>query len=216
MVTDDLGCLDSATTTVNDLSTSTITIDTVINESCAGDNDGLITVSLTISPPPGVLSWTGPAGFVDPGGVNTTISSLAAGQYIATLIDGLGCQQQEVIDIVAAQALSLNNLVVDPLCFNENSGSIDIFPSGGSVATDYTYDWDNDGTGDNDDSQNLSALVAGTYIVNVVDDNGCSIQDTFNLANPSELIGSTNASFAACGSNDGFVTVTSSWWICWS
>ena len=210
MVTDDLGCLDSATTTVNDLSTSTITIDTVINESCAGDNDGLITVSLTISPPPGVLSWTGPAGFVDPGGVNTTISSLAAGQYIATLIDGLGCQQQEVIDIVAAQALSLNNLVVDPLCFNENSGSIDIFPSGGSVATDYTYDWDNDGTGDNDDSQNLSALVAGTYIVNVVDDNGCSIQDTFNLANPSELIGSTNASFAACGSNDGFVTVTSS------
>ena len=210
LVTDDLGCLDSATTTVNDLSTSTITIDTVINESCAGDNDGLITVSLTISPPPGVLSWTGPAGFVDPGGVNTTISSLAAGQYIATLIDGLGCQQQEVIDIVAAQALSLNNLVVDPLCFNENSGSIDIFPSGGSVATDYTYDWDNDGTGDNDDSQNLSALVAGTYIVNVVDDNGCSIQDTFNLANPSELIGSTNASFAACGSNDGFVTVTSS------
>ena len=205
-VTDDLGCIDSATVAINDLSASTITVDTIVNESCAGDNDGLITVSITVSPPPGTLSWTGPPGFVDPGGVNTTISNLEAGQYIATLVDGLGCQQQEIIDIVAAQALSLNSVTNDPTCFGFNNGDIAIFPSGGSVAVDYQFDWDIDGTGDLDDNQDQTNLSSGTYIVAVYDDNGCTISDTFDLLNPSELIGSVSSSFAACGANDGYVT----------
>jgi len=208
VVTDDLGCVDSATVSINDLSASTITVDTIIHESCAGDNDGSITVSITVSPPPGTLSWTGPPGFVDPGGVNTTINNLSAGQYIATLIDGLGCQQQEVIDIIAAQALSLNSIVNEPTCFNLDNGDIVIFPSGGSVAVDYQYDWDIDGTGDLDDDQDQDSLTSGTYIVAVFDDNGCTISDTFNLSNPLELTGTVSSSFAACGANDGYVTST--------
>ena len=206
IVTDDLGCLDSTTATINDLSASTITIDTIIHESCTGDNNGLITVTIAVSPPPGNLSWTGPTGFVDPGGNNTTINNLSAGQYIATLVDGLGCQTQEVIDIIEAQALSLNSSVIEPTCFNFNDGSISIFPSGGSTTAGYQFDWDIDGTGDLNDAQNQDSLTFGTYIVSVFDDNGCTISDTFNLTNPDELIGAVSSSFAACGLNDGYVT----------
>lgn len=42
----------------------------------------------------------------------------------------------------------------------------------------YTFDWNNDGTGDFDDSQNLSGLSAGMYIVVVQQSNGCSVTDS--------------------------------------
>ena len=87
-VTDDLNCTDSGVK-VNDLSASTLVIDSIKHESCAGDNDGLITVLITVSPPLGAY-MDHPAGFSDPGGNNTTISNLGAGQYIATLTDGAG------------------------------------------------------------------------------------------------------------------------------
>ena len=38
----------------------------------------------------------------------------------------------------------------------------------------YTYDWDNDGTGDFDDNADLTGLAPGTYTVVVIDANGCS------------------------------------------
>jgi hypothetical protein len=38
----------------------------------------------------------------------------------------------------------------------------------------FTYDWDNDGTGDFDDPQNLTNVPAGNYTVEVMQGNGCS------------------------------------------
>lgn len=50
-------------------------------------------------------------------------------------------------------------------------GSIDITVSGG--VPPYTFDWDNDGTGDFDDTEDLTGLVAGTYTVVVKDSEEC-------------------------------------------
>ena len=114
-----------------------------------------------MSPPPGVqLHGLVPEVFQDPGGNNTTISNLRAGQYIATLTDGAGCILQEVIDINQAQSLTVNDILIDPTCFGSNNGSIDLFVSGGNIGItgNYSYDWDNDGTGDNDDSEDLSSF----------------------------------------------------------
>ena len=60
-----------------------------------------------------------------------------------------------------------------------NDGTIDLTVSGGSPA--YTFDWDNDGTGDNDDTEDLSGLVAGTYNVIVTDANGCSAAQSVTI-----------------------------------
>jgi hypothetical protein len=49
--------------------------------------------------------------------------------------------------------------------------------SGGSPG--YVFDWDNDGTGDNDDSEDLTALTIGTYHVTVTDTAGCT--DTLSV-----------------------------------
>ncbi|MBM78009.1 MAG: hypothetical protein CL846_05965 [Crocinitomicaceae bacterium] len=202
-VTDDLGCEATGSALVNDLSNSLITIDSIKHESCAGDANGMIIVSLSGSPAPLTLTWVGPAGFVDPGGNNTTISSLAAGQYVATLTDGLGCIQQEIIDINEAQNLILSSVDISPLCFNDNSGSITLFVSGGSVVSDYSYDWDIDGVGDLDDNQNQDSLSSGTYIVSVYDDFGCSSSMSISLINPTELTYTLNSVLSGCGLNDG-------------
>lgn len=53
-------------------------------------------------------------------------------------------------------------------------GTIDILVDGGLPA--YTYDWDNDGTGDFDDAEDLTGLTTGIYVVTVLDANDCQSQ----------------------------------------
>ena len=202
-VTDDVGCIDSTTISISDLSQSTITIDSIKHESCAGDQDGLISVSILAIPFPGILTWVGPAGFADPGGNNTTINNLGSGEYIATLTDGAGCILTEIIDINEAQSLTVNAIIDSLDCFGDNDGAIDLFVSGGNVAGDYIYDWDNDGIGDDDDSQDLSSLSSGVYNIIIYDDANCSLDTSFNLQSPTELTGSTSANLTDCGLSEG-------------
>jgi hypothetical protein len=68
-------------------------------------------------------------------------------------------------------------------------GEIDITVTGGNPA--YSFDWDNDGTGDFDDTEDLTGLAGGTYIVVVQDEAGCSINESIVVS--SQLGVSTNA-----------------------
>lgn len=52
-----------------------------------------------------------------------------------------------------------------------DDGSIDINVTGGTPP--YSFDWDNDGTGDYDDPEDLTDVAGGSYNVTVIDDNGC-------------------------------------------
>jgi hypothetical protein len=52
-----------------------------------------------------------------------------------------------------------------------SDGYIDLLVYG--AAFPFTIDWDNDGTGDNDDTEDQFGLDAGTYTVVVTDTNGC-------------------------------------------
>jgi gliding motility-associated-like protein len=94
-----------------------------------------------------------------------------------------------------------------------NDGTIDLTVSGGVAG--YTYDWDIDGTGDFDDSEDLSNLLPGWYNIQVVDANGCLINDSIFLAAPPALTSTTsvttdyNGQDVSCqGASDGGVDVT--------
>lgn len=58
-------------------------------------------------------------------------------------------------------------------------GEIDITVIGGTPG--YVYDWNNDGTGDFDDAEDLTGLVGGTYTVIVQDENGCEISSDYTV-----------------------------------
>lgn len=80
--------------------------------------------------------------------------------------------------------LSISEVTVSPELFGED-GSIDISVSGGTPP--YQFDWDNDGTGDFDDSEDLTGISGGTYIVVVKDDIGCVEGETDTIVVPSQL-----------------------------
>ena len=92
---------------------------------------------------------------------------------------------------------------VNLICNGENTGSIDLNPSGGTP--NYTYAWT--GTGVNAISENQSGLGPGTYSVTVTDDNGCEVSKTFNLTEPDLLeVSIDNPSAISCyGNNVGTI-----------
>ncbi len=73
------------------------------------------------------------------------------------------------ITITVSEPLELSVSATDEVAGND--GTIDLTVSEGIPP--YTFDWDNDGTGDFDDTEDLSALAVGTYTVVVRDNIAC-------------------------------------------
>lgn len=162
-VTDANNCTFNLNVTVNDVgSVSAIASGTDV--SCNGGTDGTATVTPSGGTSPYIYDWAGE----DP-------MNLAAGTYTVTVTDAVGCQTIANVTINEPSAVSGSTLVGNEIFGND--GSIDLTPSGG--ISPYTYDWDNDGTTDFDDPQDLSGLTTGTYIVVIMDANGCT--DTISV-----------------------------------
>jgi hypothetical protein len=161
--TDDNGCVNTASIDilVNELPTVTASADDI--EVCEGDmvtltGDGAIT-----------YSWDG-------GAIDATphTPTLGTTTYTVTGTDDNGCENTASIDIIVYEAITITYVAEDEI-FGDD-GSIDITVTGGNPA--YSFDWDNDGTGDFDDEEDLNDLPGGTYIIVVEDEAGCSGTET--------------------------------------
>ncbi|MCF6361421.1 MAG: T9SS type A sorting domain-containing protein [Cyclobacteriaceae bacterium] len=86
------------------------------------------------------------------------------------------------ITITVSEPLELSVSATNEIAGND--GTIDLTVSGGIPP--YTFDWDNDGTGDFDDTEDLSALAAGTYVVIVRDSLAC--EGTINVVIEAEVV----------------------------
>lgn len=93
-------------------------------------------------------------------------------------IDEFGCVNSSSIEIEVFDPLAITYTFSEEL-FGAD-GSIDIDVTGGK--TPYTFDWDNDGTGDFDDPEDLTGIAGGDYNVYVVCDAGCTIMETINVS----------------------------------
>jgi len=92
--------------------------------------------------------------------------------YTATSDDPSDCVFTVDIDVLEAPEFSLTTS--DD--FSGGNGGVYMTLISGSFP--FTYDWDNDGTGDFDDSQNLTGLNEGMYTVVVQQGNGCTNTDS--------------------------------------
>jgi hypothetical protein len=84
--------------------------------------------------------------------------------------DLAGNQDSCMFAVTVTSAMILAVVATDEVLGVAN-GSIDLTVTG-NVGSQL-FDWDNDGTGDYDDLEDLSALSAGTYSVTVMDSIGC-------------------------------------------
>ncbi len=75
----------------------------------------------------------------------------------------------------------------NPLCHNSNDGQVFVSINGGLAP--YFYDWDHDGTGDQDDLQDQSNLTEGHYQLKLSDKLGCSATSiNVELVQPEPLL----------------------------
>jgi len=201
-VTDANGCADTVQVTISEDNGPIIVVDDSSLVSCNGICDGFIQTTVT-GANPFTLSWTSaPAGYsnnVD------DISLLCAATYVLTATDDVtGCQASVSIDITEPAVFDIPGAVIEPTCFG-GTGTIDITPTGGTLP--YTFDWDNDGTGDFDDLEDITD-VDGTYIVDGLDASGCAATGTFTITEPTEITTLTSSVPSTdCITPDGSVTV---------
>jgi len=97
------------------------------------------------------------------------VPSLGTQTYTVSAIALNGCVQSESIDITTQMVPVISVSTSDEI--GGTDGGVYITLIDGLFP--FTYDWDNDGTGDFDDPQNLTNVGPGTYTVVVSHANGC-------------------------------------------
>jgi gliding motility-associated-like protein len=164
------------------------------NISCFGANDGSIDVTVIGGVAPYTFDWNG-NGAID-GQEDQT--GLGAGEYDVLIIDANFCTyymefvltQPEAIIVDATISLFESGFNIS--CNGVCDGSISINISGGSPA--YTIAWAGP-NGFSSSSTELTNLCAGDYFLTVTDENGCSISQTYTLAQPEILSGSISQAY---------------------
>ena len=169
VVQDASGCSVTSTVTLTGGTVPVITINSVSNLACFGDANGQVDITITGGQAPYVYDWNidGTGDLDDP----QDLTNGVAGVFSVTVVDDNGCSDFITGTINGPPGLILTTNVNDATV--AGNGSINLTVNGGTGP--FTYDWDNDGVGDNDDPEDIFGLAGNSsYTVIVTDVNGCS------------------------------------------
>ncbi|PIX36202.1 MAG: hypothetical protein COZ59_02350, partial [Bacteroidetes bacterium CG_4_8_14_3_um_filter_31_14] len=198
-ITDALGCSQTATVALNDISGPTVAMDSIQNVSCFGEHDGTATVSVSGGSPPYTYSWS------PYGGNTSTGTGLGAGTFVVLVSDILGCQGVAVTnpEITQPLAISISSTQINITCTGANNGSVNLSVNGGTAP--YTYLWSNGST-----IPNPIALSPGVYQVIVTDSHNCQDSSVVTFVEPTPLVVSINTfqDVSCFGGYDGSATAT--------
>lgn len=199
-VSDINGCSQDAVIIINEPLLPLAINYTTVDVDCNGASNG----SISMTPSGGTSAYAylwSTNGFVIYTDTTQDLTNLAAGDYLLTVTDFNACTLDTSITInQPALPLQMTYSSGQVSCFNGSDGFIDISVSGGTPG--YNYNWSNSFTG-----QDLTNIPAGTYSVQVVDQNGCFIDTTYIIDQPDQpLIASTTTSNVSCyDGNNGSV-----------
>lgn len=131
---------------------------------CHGGTDGAVELMLSGGTAPYEILWS-------TGDTSANIENLAAGTYHVSVTDQLNCPANESVVINQPSAIVLDFNVLNESFAGASDGSIDLIVQGGT--NPYTYIWSNGAN-----SEDISALSAGTYLITVTDNNGCDVSES--------------------------------------
>lgn len=166
------------------------------NETCGGGGDGTSSATGAGGTPPYSYLWNN-------GQTSANLSNLSPGNYNLTLTDANGCTIVSATTTVeVGTSLNLTTSPTYVSCNGGNDGSISANVSGGSG--NYSYIWNTGAT-----TEDISGLIAGTYIVTVSDDEGCSGIASGIIMQPTELsvtLSGTDESCANASNGEVYAT----------
>lgn len=171
---------------------------------CFGDSSGEIDANITGGTSTNIID------VIDQGGnilsltsIDLPIQDLEAGTYSVTVIDETGCRS-EIKDITLSQPeeMVITNLSITNEKCSQNNGSISFDMQG---TANYSYLWTNNQT-----TQDIDNLTAGTYTCIITNDNNCTISTepiaVFN--DQGDVFASADVIDETCSDNLGEVALT--------
>ena len=140
--------------------------------SCNLNNDGFIQIVSLLVPIDSVF-WTGPQNFISYAQNN---SSLISGTYTYYITDSLGCSYNGSIYLNEPSSINYLASINNPTCHSYNDGNVNLIINGGTPP--YLENWN---------GYNPNMLSSGTYSFIITDTNGCSVNDSIVLIDPSQI-----------------------------
>ncbi|MCW3086496.1 MAG: hypothetical protein JWP12_3862 [Bacteroidetes bacterium] len=197
VVTDSVGCVGSASVTIQEPSTLISGIVSSFNTSCSLSCDGSATVLAGGGTAPFTYLWNDVATQT-----TSTASNLCAQSYTVTTTDANGCSSTSVA-VISEPAPLVITLVstTNVSCNGGNNGQLSVSVSGGTPG--YTYAWSPAGS-----SSTITNLVAGTYTLTVTDQHGCSKTAMFDVTEPGAMVLTPNSNPSTCGNANGSAGVS--------
>lgn len=204
-VTDDNDCVETETVDISCVPPITIDFTTVPNP-CGDPTAGMGEITITATGGgnggPYVHTWiSGPSCPC----AGLSLTGLDSGDYILEVTDAQGCVQSFTINVGENQDFTITPTVVNANCFNICDGSIDllIVPELGTE----TYAWTGP-DGFTADTQDISGLCPGTYVVDVTQGT-CSQQFMYDITAPPDIVlDIIDATPPSCfGQNDGSIEI---------
>tara|TARA_B100000508_G_scaffold60116_1_gene46729 strand:+ start:7537 stop:10572 length:3036 start_codon:yes stop_codon:yes gene_type:complete len=111
-----------------------------------------------------------------------------------------------IVNELPTATINTANSVTALDCFGDTDGELNVDVTLNGTATSSTYEWDDAST---TTTQNLVGVGAGTYMITVTDDNGCTATATGTITEPDLLEGAATATDVLCnGDTDAEVTLT--------
>ncbi len=162
------GCQDIESITIEVFEAADISASVTDDEACFGQ-------SITLTGSGGESYVWSPEEIED--GVAFTPADAGTYTYYVTGTDGNGCTDQDSVEVFINEEIVITYTTIEEVLGGD--GSIDITVTGGSPP--YAFDWDNDGTGDYDDMEDLTDIAGGAYVVVVRDEITCTESETIEL-----------------------------------
>ncbi len=162
-------CQVEASVTIDPPANYQISFDT-IPVSCFDGDDGQVTVHVRGGQKPYTFQWNTPGNDSD-----SIVTGLGAGFYTVTITDAGNCAIIRNIQISQPDEIQVNVIASNVSCPGRSDGEVTVIPSGGNPP--YNYLWN---TPNQDQTQTVSGLPAGTYELYISDSKQC--RDTFSIS----------------------------------
>jgi subtilisin-like proprotein convertase family protein len=196
-IADNSGCISTYSGTVNNIGSNFVISSSTIEDEICGNSAGSINIDITGGALPYVFNWSNSS-------LTEDLTNLHGGNYSVTVTDIHSCSATgSYIVENTTMSLAIISLVVTNESCGNGLGIIDLTYTGGYEPV--STHWSNGST--DEDPENLSA---GTYIVTVTDNFGCSLTSPATVLNNSSgfAVSGSVVTNENCGNGLGSVDIT--------
>ena len=209
-VYDAKGCEYDTALTVSDQNAPVVRIDSIVDPTCNGSNNGEVYASAT----GGVLNytWNWDSDSLTVASTSDDATNLDGGNVCVTVTDANGCKSSACTTLVENPPLEVRYTTQDVLCQGDSTGWAASVATGGTGLGTYTYQWNGIYTGTTPTAATALDLIAGTYSLLVTDTNNCTnLTQNIVINEPTHISLVTSSTAILCNSDcDGTATVTAS------